>query len=421
MLTAINKNGKIISLINIPADLIQRNKAKFDEYYCPICKEPLILKAGTVRIPHFSHKHHSDCISTSSEPESFRHLQGKTHLYEFFKKLGLYVKLEYYIPLIQQRADLFVKHDGQKYAIEFQCSPLSHQRFKERANGYREAGIMSIWIIGGLPYKQKRNENLILSDFHWSMIKERKGYGLSILSYQPENKYLHLLANIRYVTSKKVNATLSSIHINQIHLPIQFPIKQSYFSYLSWHNEKKRWLQNKVRYGNLVSDSFLSTIYSSHHSPFLLPSICGIPVRYMEFFQSHPMEWQYFIYKDCLMKLRIGQRISLKYIKQKLLNRIKSRSILLRAFGLETDANWEQAVTEYFYLLTELEYFSRKSKDLFEMRQKIVVPNSVDEALKLEKEMSAKLNKLIQSTFKINDHGCVFFNTEAGFNQNEIE
>ena len=161
MLTALNEKGQIMSLarsVHLSDLQVWRQTHSF---YCPICQESLIMKAGEIRIPHFAHKKNSDCTSGFSEPESHQHLEGKRHLNEFFIRQGLEPSLEHYLPAIRQRPDLLVNFMGRTYAVEYQCSPLSRNSLLDRTQGYIKEGIIPLWILGGYPYQKMKKDTCI--------------------------------------------------------------------------------------------------------------------------------------------------------------------------------------------------------------------------------------------------------------------
>lgn len=41
-----------------------------DKYYCPYCREEVILKSGKIRIPHFSHKVKNNCVCQNGESKA---------------------------------------------------------------------------------------------------------------------------------------------------------------------------------------------------------------------------------------------------------------------------------------------------------------------------------------------------------------
>lgn len=64
-------------------------------YTCPVCKEFLILRAGSINRPHFAHKSNSNCSYTDHPNESVYHLIAKTLLCQHLNQGGIiHAKLE---------------------------------------------------------------------------------------------------------------------------------------------------------------------------------------------------------------------------------------------------------------------------------------------------------------------------------------
>ncbi|WP_186306538.1 competence protein CoiA [Siminovitchia fortis] len=379
MLTALNKEGELFTLSGDMRNRVPQLR-KHERFFCPVCKEPLILKAGHVRIPHFSHRHHSQCIETASEPESPRHLQGKLDLFEWCRSNQLAVSLEHYLSDIRQRPDLLVEKAGRQFAVEFQCTPISVQSVERRSLQYLSSGIIPIWIVGGQPFHKRRaNDMFEMTEYLWSQTMRNNGQTM-LAGYEPESGRGFLLTNITPYTSRKVFARLHQWPISKIKYPFpSFPARTN-FPYKNWPDEKMNWIQQKVRYGNLMRDSFLRAVYMEGSNPFLLSPLIGLPVKYMESFISHPAEWQFFIWSDCLKKLGTGKNISLKYVNYKLRERISNGDIICRTLPLHDENQWEKSVRDYFRLLEELFYFQRAGKDLYRMIQVIPWPSHVEEA-----------------------------------------
>ncbi|MGG1573330.1 competence protein CoiA [Fictibacillus sp. NRS-1165] len=112
-------------------------------FYCPHCKEKVRIKAGNLKIWHFSHLPGlSNCILSSGE--SIYHLLGKKLLYEQAIKEFPDTLLEPFFSEISQRPDLFIPPDG---SIEFQCSTIPAPVFIDRCKGYINCGLTPVWIL----------------------------------------------------------------------------------------------------------------------------------------------------------------------------------------------------------------------------------------------------------------------------------
>ncbi|WP_267202568.1 competence protein CoiA [Limosilactobacillus kribbianus] len=142
MLVAQGENGLILA-----ADALVKKT-----YYCPACREPVILRRGRCKIAHFAHHSGSHC--RLGEGETPEHLLGKTQLQAWAQQRGYRPRLEVYLPAIAQRPDLLLMVGKQQVALEFQCSPLSLRRLRERNAGYHQLGISVRWLLGA-PYRRK--------------------------------------------------------------------------------------------------------------------------------------------------------------------------------------------------------------------------------------------------------------------------
>jgi competence protein CoiA len=142
MLTALEvKNRQLITLLQKTNEEIAVYKAS--SFLCPVCKQSVTIKAGTIKIPHFAHRKAQSC-QYESEAETKEHLELKRLLAEWCQKEQLPVQVEPYLSKLKQRPDLLIG----RLALEIQCSPLSLRRFQERTMTYKRYGYQVIWICG---------------------------------------------------------------------------------------------------------------------------------------------------------------------------------------------------------------------------------------------------------------------------------
>src|SRR5699024_9004915 len=59
------------------------------------------------------------------------------------------------IPQIRQRPDILLQINQKKVAIEFQCAKVQAEQIKQRKEGYKELGIIPIWILGAKRFKRQ--------------------------------------------------------------------------------------------------------------------------------------------------------------------------------------------------------------------------------------------------------------------------
>ncbi|MGV3466747.1 MAG: competence protein CoiA [Heyndrickxia sp.] len=387
MLTAQSKDGTIYNLAGRKDLQYLQDLKKKVLFYCPICKEPVILKAGTQKIPHFSHRKTSNCTFTS-EPESIQHMQGKADLYLWLLKQGFTVHLERYLPKIKQRPDILVNRNGQWFAIEYQCSPISLKTLIHRTNGYATHRIKSIWVLGGYPFHHSKGGYFQLSDFHWSFIKASETSGLILFSYTPQTQHFHLLSNISPYSSRKVQGTYSKTPLDNATFPILFSNSNQQKQQIDtfWFSQKRKWLQQKLIYGKAFQDPFLLSLYECTCHPLLLPPAIGLPVNYMGVCKTHPAVWQFYIWRDSIRSLKIGERVTFKHVINGVENRKKVHHIQFRELPFVHRSYRNRMIYLYLQMLVQLSYLKEVKKGTFELHKTITFPKNMEEVILYEKE-----------------------------------
>ena len=139
---------------------------------CPECDERVIYCKGDYKIPYFKHEVASDCVGNKYyEPMTEEHVNGIKTLYERLKNMeGIEnLEVEKYIKNTKQRPDIYFEYKGERYCIEYQCSPISTQ-YNKRHELYELEGIKDIWILGTEKYNF---EGFIETDKHIKF-KEKK-------------------------------------------------------------------------------------------------------------------------------------------------------------------------------------------------------------------------------------------------------
>jgi competence protein CoiA len=166
---------------------------------CPVCNCNYEYCHGDYVSPYFRHKD-KDCTDYYSEPESDEHKQGKIMLFNWINNQeGISnCKLEAWIPETKQRPDIYFEKDGQKFVIEFQCTPIASE-FKRRRELYKLNDITDIWILGKEKYQLNpeflNNNGVILRRFGLSrekaIEKDRMRSELFYLDYKINKFIIH--------------------------------------------------------------------------------------------------------------------------------------------------------------------------------------------------------------------------------------
>lgn len=122
------------------------NAHKGQIYFCPECSRPVIARQGQIVIWHFAHKVRGSCAAEGESPE---HLKMKQWVYEWFKQSPTVTlcELEWRLPEIRRRADLYVEAEWGRVAIECQVSSMSFDDLHSKIGAYKSAGIAPLYII----------------------------------------------------------------------------------------------------------------------------------------------------------------------------------------------------------------------------------------------------------------------------------
>lgn len=108
------------------------------QYFCPICGEPLIIRAQkSIAVKtHFSHKKGSDCDDFSHDMSEW-HLNWQRRFPEECREVVVDNGKE------KHRADVLIKNT----VIEFQHSPISAEEIARRNAFYLSCGYGMVWVF----------------------------------------------------------------------------------------------------------------------------------------------------------------------------------------------------------------------------------------------------------------------------------
>lgn len=298
MLVALTEKQEPFVLHSNLSHAVLRRLKEEKTFFCPQCGEPLQMKLGTIKIPHFAHYSKSQCESRFSEGETFQHLQGKQQLYELFKTLQLFVELEPYLKDIQQRPDLLIVKNNTAYAIEFQCSPINGERFLERNQGYAQKEIVPIWIplTPIQKVKQSRFQKITISH-QLQLFRNGPNQLKYIMSYHPSTKQFYYFSNLLHLNGISFISKISRIPLLQQHFPFYQPkpltTDEFSFIYKAYHQFIKEFLQRRVLLSRKgVNDLFLRSLYELRLNFQELPNFLRVPVFGSEVMKECTVEWQ---------------------------------------------------------------------------------------------------------------------------------
>ncbi|MFB3162786.1 competence protein CoiA family protein [Neobacillus sp. 179-J 1A1 HS] len=394
MLTAQTKSGTIFSLgteYKKETLLIIRNN---EEFFCPACGERVSLKLGNQRIYHFAHRGGTVCRDFY-EGETVYHMKGKLQLYQWLERQGIPVALEYYDPKINQRPDIVFHFDGIKYALEYQCSPISEEIFFKRTAAYYEQNYIPLWIMGSKHLKAKRSNVFSLSNFDYFFFRETKDNHLILPSYCPEEKQFKILSSIYPYSIKNALANITHHSIQKTGIEeILSPKIINHFSLAKWSMEMEKFTLNLSLHPSPNLNRFLREIYRHNLNIYLLPPEIGLPVSHSLFIQTPSIIWQTYLYLDVLQDKMPKDLIDLKEVEKHYNKRLIKKEIINRNIPQLTSKGSFSAVKDYFQQLERLGILVRKSETVFQLETSIFIPKSNREKEERRNEFCQK-NKFL--------------------------
>ncbi|MGE7602041.1 competence protein CoiA [Peribacillus sp. NPDC097675] len=397
MLSAMKEDGTWITLPERLTGNLLTTLKDSTRYFCPCCKTEMIIKAGTIKVPHFAHKNNSSC-QASSEPESSYHLTGKRSLYDWFVSHNFQAKLEAYIPEIKKRTDILVTVDEKHYAIEFQCAFISESEFNERTTAYLSKGIIPIWILGAKRLQRNSKNEFSLSAFQWLFVNGTFEHPFLWL-YCPETDQLAALKNITPFSKRTVFAELTSAPLNLLSPNHMSPrICMEFPFLLHWRRKRKSWGLHRVKTAKR-SDPFFYELYTHHLSPSTIPIEIGIPIQGMFQIETPAIEWQAWLYMDVFQTKKLGEKMVMNEVLKHFKKRIITGDIKLRTLPLLKGKDAEDPVKKYIRFMEEMGYIKEEQAGTYTVIRQFTVPTTSDESITLESIFYQKSKLMIEKAY----------------------
>lgn len=297
MLVALNYKKQPI-ILSKKIDLAHLRKLRQQQFFCPQCFKPVILKAGTIKIPHFAHKQKSNCDQLFSEGETINHINGKLQLFEWLQSKRVRVELESPITSLNQRPDLLAKIQKTQYAIEYQCSPISRDMFIKRTTGYQKQNIYPIWIPKQYESnkRQMSYQHIFLNSFY-KLFLNRSSRVEYICCYDSEKKKFCYYHSPMYIQKNQYIVAVETIPLDFQRLPLlqPSPIKKSLFlnMLMLYRKKQSELIKTKFYYGQAkVQDLLWRSLYELRLNYMNLPIFVGVPIRGSDQISDSTLEWQ---------------------------------------------------------------------------------------------------------------------------------
>ncbi|MDX8045795.1 competence protein CoiA family protein [Gracilibacillus sp. S3-1-1] len=316
MLQAENEQGDLVPLWQLAREQIKQIKDK--NFYCPGCKEKVLIKAGWKNTPHFAHQKQTNC--TLSTGEGIYHENGKKDIYVWLKKQGFTVHLEYYLPAIKQRADIYLEVNKKRIAIEYQCATISRNEIMERTNGYRSIGIIPIWILGANKLRRKAASSLHIPSANQAFLHQfHPSFPISLYYYCSDEKKWIIYQDIIFLSK---TLTYGVLHVKSLSstlfqdlFKVRTRNRQSFHSY--WHKYKSKWKHRPAPNYYQEETNWRQWLYLHQLTVQSLPTYSYFPITTQFQMKTPPWIWQSKLYVELFLTHDIFTIQEAQYLLQK--------------------------------------------------------------------------------------------------------
>ncbi|WP_163972188.1 competence protein CoiA [Oceanobacillus halotolerans] len=390
MLQAKTKEGRLVTLAKHTRIEIETWK-ETEQFYCPACNEAVMIKAGRKMIPHFSHYSQHTCPS-NEKTEGAYHEQGKLKLYEWLQSQKLNVQLEIYLPDIQQRPDLLVTIGNKTMAFEYQCAKISTDEIIKRSKGYRQAGIVPIWIIGANQFKRKNQHMLRLNPFTRHLIHQFSSITTPTLFYfcPTTNKFIQFQHIIEMTPTKAIGTftvhTLREMRFTSLFQTNPLPTQ---LIYTIWNKEKILFRQKPPkRVASGLTLKWQRWLYQKQTHPIYLPSIVYLPVKGQYRMKTPPWDWQSRLCIDIIDPLPLHGVFSIDACYRLL------RTVLFQSNTFPLRQQIEDPIRNYLDLLGGLMVIKQVGPEQYQKRKSITFHSNIEQAIRADQEVMKQLIKI---------------------------
>nr|WP_231578537.1 competence protein CoiA family protein [Geobacillus kaustophilus] len=387
LFVALSTDGRPVSLAGAEKweqERLMRLKRQ-EPFFCPACRQEVVLRSGRYRLPHFAHRKGTAC-PVEHEPESERHLTGKRDLFAWLIRQGVEAKLEPYLPAIKQRPDVLFRHGPHLYALEYQCSTIDESLFRERNDGYRRLGIRPLWVLGAhhLRRSTKYSGEVLLSRFQW-LFAHRVPHSVvpHIWYYSPETKrFIHLVRPLP-LSVQRTLAVVDSVPLSSLSFPdwmasCPLPLPPAFWE--RWLERKKQWRRTFPLYPNQTVRRICADFYQTGIVPPLFPTEAGWPLPRGYLWETAPFIWQTYVLLFLLGKT--DRPMTASSLFQWLDEKIRTGRLAPRRLPLVGRDTHREAVGEYLHWLSLLGYLHREEGGRLHLVKPLSFPATVDEVIR---------------------------------------
>ncbi|MFJ7668079.1 competence protein CoiA [Lysinibacillus sp. NPDC097195] len=276
------------------------------QFFCPQCQQPVQLKIGRLMIPHFAHMANQSCDQRFAEGESKLHLQGKIQLFEWLKTCGHTVELEPFLTKLSQRPDLLLQTEHFPLAIEYQCSPITHETWHVRTEGYKRNNMQVLWLFQTPQnnYPSNAIQKIRIAPILQNAITKTTNKVPYLITYDAQVARFNYWTNLLHVHGHTFIAKVLTIPLHKQQMPFFEPRLITLKAFNTYWQIYKKLCQQYVYQRLLhskkgVQDPFLRSCYELNLSLNALPHFIGIPVRNAKAIPIFSIEWQAILLNYC--------------------------------------------------------------------------------------------------------------------------
>ncbi|WP_144470169.1 competence protein CoiA [Bacillus safensis] len=379
MNAAIMDNGKLIRITHHLSKSRLEHVRTTCKFYCPECREEVQLKLGEHRVYHFAHKQLTACPVASGE--TAYHQAGKEAIMNWLRLLGYKPALEKYMSKIHQRPDVTVSTGSAAYAIEFQCANISRQELRRRTAGFREAGLLPIWMIGANRLKRKSAQLFSFSSIHWGILRESEKRRL-IFFCPIQNRFIHLDQFLAFQPTKVCAAMTvrPPSAYRELPAPLSPPSSKRQVNQ-QWLKCIQQFRQRPPRILSNESKRLRDIFYEHHQTAFpFLPTELFIPVQEAYIFTSPVYVWQGCLY-DWMVRKKGNGRVTIQQLMMEINRCVQMKEVKLR-YGDVSREEIKEVITAYVKGLIRQGFLHMTKEGNYEVSSNQMPIRTADEVLK---------------------------------------
>ncbi|TMW72933.1 competence protein CoiA [Alteribacter natronophilus] len=406
MLTAVKNDGSTFILSDAWTRKELTELRLTEQFFCPECGEPLVLKLGTKKAWHFAHLHSPLCTA-SMKKETEAHVQGKWFLYNWLREQHLNPHIEYPLPHLGRRPDLCYKTEEYTAVIELQHSSIPFQQFRKRTAEYEQNGYALRWL-GITENKSAGRETRVdrmsaLDGFLASCPANGSILSLSAvyLNYVTGTFYFH--GPFLFLSPLKVFIPVTPIRAGDLTADrlfhpetdrLQLTGREVDDYFVHWKKEVSS-ARSRRRNGRLnTGEKYISRLLCSFGKNLsTFPALAFIPLPSQFFLHTPPLLWQSWVLLGFINEISPGIRFSVNQLAASFLRHAEHQRFIIRDLPFGRKGMAVLLLTEYLDVLVSFGVLVKAGNTVYEVVRHITVEKPMDILLKDDEHIQNYMKK----------------------------